>query len=52
MGSWISRDSVKYNIPRGVVFFPLILVYFTGPLGLVLYWVIRVFYAKKLGFHD
>tara|TARA_Y100000590_G_scaffold6989_1_gene8958 strand:- start:1338 stop:1811 length:474 start_codon:yes stop_codon:yes gene_type:complete len=52
VGSWISRDGVKYNIPRGVVFFPLILVYFIGPIGLVLYWIIRVFYAKKLGFHD
>ena len=52
LGSWVSRDAVKYNIPRGIVFFPLLLVYFTGPLGIVLYWTIRVFYAKKLGFHD
>ena len=52
LGSWISRDGVKYNMPRSLVSFPLIFVYFTGPLGLVLYWVIRVFYAKKLGFHD
>ena len=52
LGSWISRDGVKYNMPRSLVLFPLIFVYFTGPLGLVLYWVIRVFYAKKLGFHD
>jgi len=52
LGSWIARDGVKYNMPRGLVFIPLILVYFTGPLGLVLYWIIRVFYAKKLGFHD
>ena len=52
LGSWISRDGVKYNIPRGLVSVPLILVYFTGPLGLVLYWIVRVFYAKKLGFHD
>ena len=52
VGSWISRDGVKYNIPRGVVFFPLILVYFIGPIGLVLYWIIRVFYAKRLSFHD
>ena len=52
VGSWISRDGLKYNIPRGVVFFPLILVYFIGPIGLILYWIIRVFYAKKLGFHD
>ena len=52
LGSWISRDGVKYNMPRGLVSVPLILVYFTGPLGLVLYWIIRVFYAKRLGFHD
>ena len=52
MGSWMSKDGVKYNVPRGLIFVPLILVYFTGPLGLVLYWFIRVFFAKKLGFHD
>ena len=52
LGSWISRDGFKYSMPRSLVFVPLILVYFTGPLGLVLYWIIRVFYAKKLGFHD
>ena len=52
LGSWVSRDGVKHNISRTLVFFPLILIYFTGPLGLVLYWIIRIFYAKKLGFHD
>ena len=52
LGSWVSRDGIKYNISRSLVVFPLILIYFTGPLGLVLYWLIRIFYAKKLGFHD
>jgi len=52
LGSWISRDGVKYNMSRGLVSIPLILVYFAGPLGLVLYWIIRIFYAKRLGFHD
>ena len=52
LGSWVSRDGVKYNIPRRFVFIPLILIYFTGPLGLVLYWFFRIFYSKKLGFHD
>tara|TARA_B100001123_G_C15171391_1_gene971535 strand:- start:767 stop:1159 length:393 start_codon:yes stop_codon:yes gene_type:complete len=52
LGSWVSRDAIKYNISRGIVFLPLILIYFTGPVGLVLYWLIRVFYAKKLGFHE
>ena len=52
LGSWVSRDGVKYNMPRSLVFIPLILIYFSGPVGLILYWLIRVFYAKKLGFHD
>ena len=52
LGSWVSRDGVKYNMSRNLVSIPLILIYFTGPLGLVLYWMFRVFYAKRLGFHD
>ena len=52
LGSWVSRDGVKYNMSRWLVLVPLVLIYFTGPLGLVLYWLIRIFYAKKLGFHD
>tara|TARA_B100001123_G_C15122077_1_gene951777 strand:+ start:49 stop:522 length:474 start_codon:yes stop_codon:yes gene_type:complete len=52
LGSWTARDGVKHNIPRGLVFLPLVLIYFTGPVGLLLYWIIRIFYAKKLGFHD
>ena len=52
LGSWISRDGVKYNMSRSLVFIPLILVYFIGPFGLFLYWIIRVFYAKRLSFHD
>ena len=52
LGCGVSRDAIKYNISRGLVFIPLILIYFTGPLGLVLYWLFRIFYAKRLGFHD
>ena len=52
LGSWISRDGIKYNISRNLIFVPLILVYFTGPLGLVLYWIIRVFHAKRLSLYD
>ena len=52
LGSWISRDAIKHNISRGLVSVPLLLVYFSGPVGLLLYWMIRIFYAKKLGIHD
>ena len=52
LGSWVSRDAVKYTISPTIVSICLVIIYFTGPLGLVVYWVIRVFFAKKLGFHD
>ena len=52
LGSWVTRDGIKYNMPRASIIISLILIYFTGPVGLVLYWLIRIFYAKKLGIHD
>ena len=52
LGSWVSRDGVKYNIPKKLVAVPLILIYLSGPVGLVLYWLFRIFYAKKLALHD
>ena len=52
LGSWLSRDAFKYNIPRKLAAIPLVIVYLTGPLGLVLYWLFRTIYAKRLGLHD
>jgi len=52
LGSWVSRDGVKYGLSRSLVFVPLIIIYFSGPVGLVLYWIMRIFYSKKIGFHD
>jgi len=52
LGSWVSNDAAKHNMSRGIVFIPILLIYFAGPLGLVLYWFVRIFYAKKIGLHD
>ena len=52
LGTWVSRDAIKHNVPRGLVSIPLIGIYFSGPLGLLIYWFIRIFYAKKISFHD
>ena len=51
-GSWIAGDSKKYFIPKIVTIPSLILTYFTGPVGLVFYWFIRIFFAKKITFND
>ena len=48
IGSWISRDSQKYLINKFFVIIALILTYFTGPIGLIIYWLIRIFTPKKL----
>jgi len=52
LGTWITRDSRKYMIPKFFTVISLILTYFTGPLGLVIYWFIRIFFAKKISFND
>ena len=51
-GSWIVRDGKKYLIPKIILIPSLILTYFTGPIGLVAYWFVRVFFAKKISFND
>jgi len=51
-GAWISRDSLRYMVPRFFVIISLIFTYFTGPFGLLIYWFIRIFFAKKISFND
>tara|TARA_Y100000590_G_scaffold16277_2_gene19643 strand:- start:1039 stop:1509 length:471 start_codon:yes stop_codon:yes gene_type:complete len=52
VGNWIATDSKIYLIPKFVVIFSLIITYFTGPVGLFFYWLIRVIYSKKINFYD
>ena len=52
VGSWISRDSQKYMIPRMLTILSLVMTYFAGPVGLVFYWFIRIFFSKKISFND
>ena len=51
-GTWIVRDSKKYFIPKIITIPSLLLTYFTGPIGLVVYWFVRIFFAKKISFND
>ena len=52
LGSWVSRDALRYSVPKFLSGISLISIYFTGPLGLVLYWFIRIFYSKKISLYD
>ena len=51
-GSWIVNDSQKFNIPKALIFLPLIITYFIGPIGILIYWFIRIFYAKRITLYD
>ncbi len=51
-GAWIVKDSQKYFINKFIVGFPLLITYLIGPLGIFVYWVIRIFYAKKINLFD
>ncbi len=51
-GAWIMKDSQRLFMSRYIVFTPIIITYFIGPLGLVVYWIIRMFYAKRINLLD
>ena len=51
-GGWIAKDSQKFSINKILIGIPLIITYFIGPLGLFVYWCIRIFYAKSMNLYD
>ena len=51
-GCCIVKDSQKFNISKYVNLIPLFITYFIGPIGLFLYWLIRVVNAKKFNLID
>ena len=51
-GGWIVKDSQKFQINKILLFFPLLITYLIGPIGLFLYWLIRIFHAKSINLYD
>ena len=51
-GGWIVKDAQKFSINKIVLIIPLVVTYLIGPLGLFLYWLIRIFYAKNISLYD
>ena len=51
-GAWIVRDSLKFLISKYLILVPLLVTYFIGPVGLIMYWIIRIFYAKRINLID
>ena len=51
-GGWIVRDSQKLAINKIVIIAPLLITYLIGPLGIFIYWLIRIFHAKSISLYD
>ena len=51
-GAWMVNDYQKFNMPKTLIFFPLLITYFVGPLGIFFYWIFKIFYAKKISLYD
>ena len=51
-GAWIVRDARRYFVPKIITIPSLVLTYFSGPVGLVIYWFLRIFFSKKISFND
>tara|TARA_B100001250_G_scaffold351041_1_gene323010 strand:+ start:280 stop:753 length:474 start_codon:yes stop_codon:yes gene_type:complete len=51
-GAWMVKDSKRFNISKFLVIFPLLITYFIGPIGIIAYWLIRIFFAKSIKLFD
>tara|TARA_Y100000768_G_C23859165_1_gene624810 strand:+ start:273 stop:701 length:429 start_codon:yes stop_codon:yes gene_type:complete len=52
IGGWIVKDAQKFFINRILLSIPLIITYLIGPIGLFIYWFIRIFFAKKIDLYE
>ena len=52
IGGWIAKDAQKFSINKVLMAVPLIVTYLIGPIGLLLYWIIRIFYAKRISLYE
>ena len=52
IGGWILKDAQKLYINKILLAFPLIITYLIGPIGIFLYWIIRIFYSKKFNLYE
>ena len=52
VGGWIVKDAQKFYINKFLLAVPLIITYLIGPFGLFIYWIIRIFYAKRINLYE
>ena len=51
-GGWIVKDSQMFGMNKFLISLPLIITYLIGPIGIFLYWIIRIFFSKKIDLYE
>jgi len=51
-GGWIVKDSQMFHMNKFLVSLALVITYLIGPIGITLYWIIRIFYAKRISLYE
>tara|TARA_S200000501_G_C20214324_1_gene478688 strand:- start:35 stop:508 length:474 start_codon:yes stop_codon:yes gene_type:complete len=51
-GGWIVKDAQKFSINKILLSAPLIITYLIGPFGILIYWIIRIFYARRITLYE
>ena len=52
LGGWAVKDAQKFSISKVLLAIPLIIIYLIGPIGLLIYWLMRIFYAKRINLFE
>ena len=52
LGGWIVKDAQKFSINKVLLSITLIIIYLIGPIGLFIYWIIRIFYARRINLYE
>ena len=51
-GSWIVKDAQKFSVNKILLMIPLLITYLIGPFGVFVYWLLRIFYAKRINLYE
>ena len=52
VGGWMVKESQKFSINNILLALPLITTYLIGPIGLFLFWIIKIFHSKSISLYD
>ena len=52
IGGWMVSDAQKFFVNKILLAFPLVITYLIGPIGIFIYWIIRIFYAKRISLYE